>query len=375
MRSQNFFFILVLLTINFTYTFDFGSFVELGDLQTDPYARSLIATIQMSMKNTAGGNIENIQSLLDDLLTKLINDQKKADEDWAKEKARLDNKISSLETEITRLKEEIARLNAEKAQNEAKRDQSIKNIAQYTAQKTQDQNSLNEINIRRNKDKAEYEASVKDHAAIVGAIDEVVAALSKLRGSVSGIGKPEHVKAISNETRDASWKANIKKSFIEIVGDEDEANAFVELATEADQAALEKLIALLNDIQRNAKKSMADDESAERQSIASFTKLKTSLESDIANLEALLKRQTANLEGYVKKINELTLTINIRNSLLSSRQAELKNTIQERATKLNQYNTDTAHRAQENGTIRRLQKIVRERLASMSKFLRSNVNK
>ena len=82
MRSQNFFFILVLLTINFTYTFDFGSFVELGDLQTDPYARSLIATIQMSMKNTAGGNIENIQSLLDDLLTKLINDQKKADEDF-----------------------------------------------------------------------------------------------------------------------------------------------------------------------------------------------------------------------------------------------------------------------------------------------------
>jgi len=375
MRSQNFFFILVLLTINSTYTFDLSSFVELSDLNNNPYAKSLVETIQMSMKGADGGRIESIQGLLDDLLMKLINDQKKSDADWAKEKLRLDNRITTLQDEISRLQAEIARLNNEKQDNEGKRDLSRRNIAQYEAQRTEDQVQLRELLTRRQQDRANYEASVKEHAAIVAAVEQVVLALSKLRGSVSGLDRPNHVRAIANEQRDAAWRAGIKKSFVEIIGDDDEASAFVELATEADQAALEKLIALLNDIQRNTKKSLADDEAAEVASLNSFNKVKANLESDIHNLENLLTRQRANLEGYLKKINELTMTLNIRTSLLHSRELELKNTVQERLTKLNQYNSDTTHRTQEKGTIQRLQTIVRERIATMSKFLRANVNK
>jgi chromosome segregation ATPase len=375
MRSQNFIFILVLLTINLTNTFDFASLVELGDLQTDPYGKSLIETIQMSMKNAPGGKIEGIQNLLDDLLMKLINDQKKADADWAKEKARLDSRISSLENEISRLKAEIAGLKKEKVTFEGLRDLSNKNIAQYDGQRLADQSSLNEITLRRKTDRANYEGSVKDHSAIIGAVEAVITEISKLRGSVSGIGKPAHVGATGSEKRDATWKAGVKKSFIEIVGDDEETNAFIELATEADQAALEKLIALLDNILRNSKKSLSDDERSEGQSVTSFNKLKGSLEGDITSLESLLKRQHVNLESYIKKINELTITINIRESLLHSREIELKNTQEERRTKEAHYLADTAHRTKEKLVIQRVQKIVKERLAAMTKFLRSNVNK
>jgi len=377
MRSQNLIFILVLFTLNLTIinTFDISSFVELGDLQQDPYGKSLVETIQMSMKNAPGGKIENIQNLLDDLLLKLINDQKTADQDWAKEKARLDARIAALQLDISKLKAEISKLKKEKAVNEQKRDLSKKNIAQYSAQRVQDESSLKQTAQKRKADRASYEASVKEHAAIIGAIEQVIVELSKLRGSVSGIGRPSHVAAIANEKRDAAWKAGVKKSFIEIVGDDDETNAFIELATEADQAALEKLIALLNNILRNTKKSLQDDEKAEAQSVASFIKIKASLEGDISSLDSLLKRQQANLDGYIKKINELTITIGIRVSILHSRQLELKNTTAERATKLAHYNADTAHRSKEKLVIQRVQKIVKERLAAMSRFLRSNVNK
>jgi septal ring factor EnvC (AmiA/AmiB activator) len=363
------------LTINLTNTFDFTSFVELNDLQNDPYAKSLIETIQMSMKGANGGRIENIQSLLDDLLIKLINDQKNADAVWGKEKARLDNKISNLNNDIAKLTAEIAQLNKEKQDNENKRDLSRRNIVQYTAQRLADQTQLKDLAVRRQRDRAIYEASVKEHAAIIGAIEQVVAALQRLRGSVSGIGKPKHVGAIANENRDAAWKAGVKKSFVEIVGDDEEANAFVELATEADQAALEKLIALLNNVEKNTKKSLADDEDAEVKSVQSFNRLNANLNGDVQSLDSLLKRQQANLDGYLKRINDLTLTINIRTSLLHSRQLELKNTIQERHDKLNQYNADTAHRTQEKSTIQRLQRIVKDRLATMTKFLRPHVNK
>jgi len=225
------------------------------------------------------------------------------------------------------------------------------------------------------KDRQNYEASVKEHAAIIGAIEQVINELAKLRGSVSGVNKPSHVQAIANEKRDAAYKG-VKKSLIEIVGDDDEeTNAFIELATEADQAALEKLIALLHNISRNAKKSLSDDESAEAKSLDSFKKLKTSLEGDIKSLENLLKRQHTNLDQYLKKINELTITINIRLSLQHSRENELKNTEVERSSKEQRYHADTAHRSKEKLVIQRVQKIVKERLAAMSHFLRSNVNK
>jgi len=375
MRSQNFLFVLVLLSLNYSNAFDFASFVELGDLQSDPYGKSLIETISMSMKNAPGGKIENIQNLLDDLLMKLINDQKKAEEAWAKENARLTSKKASLKLQISKLKADIAKLNKKKVEFEAKRDFSKRNILQYNSQKTQDQTTLNDVTARRKKDRQNYEASVKEHSAIIGAIETVISELAKLRGSVSGVNKPAHMQAIANEKRDAAYKG-VKKSLIEIVGDDDEeTNAFIELATEADQAALEKLIALLQNISRNTKKSLSDDERSEAQSLASFEKLKTSLEGDIKSLENLLGRQQTNLEQYVKKINELTMTINIRSSLLRSRELELKNTKAEYMTKEQHYHADTAHRTKEKTVIQRVQKIVKERLAAMSHFLRSNVNK
>jgi len=329
----------------------------------------------MSMKNAPGGKIEGIQNLLDDLLMKLIKDQEKSDAAFTKEKARLTSKISSLKLDISKLKLEIAKLTKIKVDNESKRDTSKKNIVQYTSQKTSDQTTLNDITSRRKTDRQNYEASVKEHAAIIGAIEQVISELGKLRGSVSGVNKPAHMQAIANEKRDAAYKG-VKKSLIEIIGDDDEeTNAFIELATEADQAALEKLIALLNSISRNTKKSLSDDERSEAQSLASFGKLKASLEGDMKSLTNLLKRQNTNLDQYVKKINELTITINIRLSLQHSREMELKNTQTELGTKTTRYHADTAHRNKEKAVIQKVTAIVKERLAAMSHFLRSSVNK
>jgi len=235
---------------------------------------------------------------------------------------------------------------------------------------------LKELAVRRNKDHAHYDASIKDHAAIIGAIEQVVSQLVKLRGSVSGVGKPSHVGAIANERRDAAWKAGVRKSFVEITGeDNEETNTFIELATEADQAALEKLIVLLNSILRNTKKSLSDDERAEAQSVNSFNKIKATLESDIQNLENLLKRQRTNLDQYQKRVTDLTLTINIRTSLQRSRDLELRNAVKERKDKKDRFTAETAQRNKEKEVIQRVQKIVKERLTAMSRFLKTSVNK
>ena len=372
MRSTNAILLFVLFTA--AYSFDLSSFVELGDIKNDPVGKSLIETISMSMEKTQGGKIENIQALLDDLLTKLINDQKKSDAKWGKEKARLNTKISNLEVIISKLESELSALRRERVSYITRREKAKANIKQYTEQRTANINTLNTLTLKRKQDKANYNASVRDHGAIIGAIEQVVAQLIKLRGSVAGIGKPAHVKSISQETRDTKWKARVKKSFVEIVGNDEEAAAFAELATEADQDALEKLIALLNRISRNVKKSLADDEAYEKESITLYKKLKTTLKKDNLVLEKALKKQKQNLDGYIKKINDLTVTIKIRKNLLKTRRVELKNTKIEYLQKENIYNRDKKKRSEEDQIIRKLRKIVRERLSKISQFLKGQVN-
>jgi hypothetical protein len=233
---------------------------------------------------------------------------------------------------------------------------------------------LNALTLKRREDKAHYKASVRDHAAMIGALDQVVASLTRLRGSISGIGKPAHVGAIAQERRDAAWKASMKSKFVEIVG-EDEAAAFAELATEADQGALEKLIALLNRIQRSVKQSLADDEAHEKKSRAIYRRLKTALENDNRVLVKALEHQRANLNAYLKKINELTVTIKLKRQLLAVAEKQLASKREELRRTEAAYKRDKKKRNSEKKIIRKLQKIVNERLAKMSQFLRSAVNK
>jgi hypothetical protein len=372
MRSTNVILLCVLFTI--ANSFDLSSFVELGEIKNSAVGKSLIETISMSLEKTQGGKIENIENLLSDLLAKLIQQQKRSDVAWGKEKNRLLNKIRNLETEISKLESEIAALRKERVSFRARKARAEANIKQYTQQYTANTNTLNDLTVKRKQDRANYQASVRDHSAIIGAIDQVVASLKRLQGSISGVGKPSHVGSIAQERRDAAWKAGIKRSFAEIVDSDEEATAFAELATEADQSALAKLIALLNQIQRNVKKSMADDEAYEKESRSTYKKLKTTLVKDNNVLQVTLVKQRANLARYIKKINELTVTIKIRVQLLRSRQQELKNTRIELQTKEARYQRDKKKRAEENAIIRKLQRIVRERLARMSQFLKSKAN-
>lgn len=372
MRSKNVILLCVLFAV--AYSFDLSSFVELGDIKNDPVGKSLIETISMSMEKTQGGKIENIQSLLDQLLAKLIQDQKSCDINWGKEKAALQARIRTLEVEISKLEAEIAALRKERVSYRQRKARAEANIKQYTAQHTANANALNSLTLKRRQDKANYQASLRDHSAVIAAIEQVVANLVKLRGSISGIGKPAHVGSVAQERRDAKWKRGIRTKFAEIVGSDEEAAAFAELATEADQDALERLIALLNRIATNVRKSLADDQAYEQESRVTYKKLKVTLQKDNAVLTASLAKQRANLDTYIKKINSLTLTIKIRRDLLRARRSELAQTKKTLIEKEARYQRDKKKRAQENAIIRKLQRIVKDRLARMSQFLRSKAN-
>jgi hypothetical protein len=412
MRSHNVILLIALVLFSFSNSFEFTNLAEVKELRSSTYGNSLIETISMTLANA--GSIDEVKKLLTDLLYKLNSDQIQADKDWAKLNKQLTDKINRLTQEIAELETQISLDEAEKKKNEQLRDQSIVNLAQYNAQLRHNLDALTFNDENRKKDIEEYRKSVQEHGDVINAIEAVIRELKKLTGSVSGRGRPTHVQEISAETRDRNYAASqkaqpaarksgnrrnvprptgvrprpatrpltgvrpsqtktdkLKRSFIELTGDEAEAQLFLEMATSADQRQLLKLIQLLQSLSLSTKKSLNDDEAHERKSLKTFNQLRDSLTADNKKLDAAIAEQTKNLAHYKSEVARLSKKIAEEKILLESKKVERTVTIKQRQDAENQYKHDKAERDSERLIIQRLQKIVDQRLANMSKFLRS----
>jgi hypothetical protein len=365
-RTYNAILLVALISLSFSNAFEFTNLQEVKDLRTNSYGNSLIETISLTLQST--GSIKDVQKLLDDLLFQLNADQEAADKKWKEEEAKLKAKEEQLKSEIEELRKTIALKEGQLKALEEKIATAITNLAQYSAQLVADQKNLVALDAQREKDKTESAQSVRDHNDVINAISAVVAELSKLKGSVSGQDKPAHVEEIEQEKRDREYK--LQKSFLQINRDETEALLFAQLATTADQAALQKLIDLLNQLSENTKKSMNDDAEQEEKSKKTYETLKVTINADIANLTKNIKEQTENKKKYEEEAAKLKKEIEEHKVLKKSKEDELAATTKERLQKEQQYLHDKAERANEKLVIQKLQKIVEERLANMSKFLK-----
>lgn len=368
MRSHSVILMIVLVAVSMANAFEFTSFAEVKELRATRYGNSLIETVSLALQNN--GSIASVQKLLDELLGKLVADQKDADEAWAKESKRLLDKIENLKQRIVELKDQLAKKQEEleKYQNLVKAAE--RNLKQYREQLEHSQNALKELEEKRAKDAADYKQSQSDHTDVINAIDAVVVELSKLIGSVAGKGRYQHIEENATEKRDSG--KFLQEKFRKITRDELEANLFVQMATQADQDALKKLIELLVQLKDSTAKSLADDAESERKSIESYNKLKASLSEDIERLGKAIAEQEANLKTYQERVEKLQAEIAALEKLLKETEDELRATEKEYEEKKAQYLAEKAERESEGTVIRRLQGIVKRRLENMSNFLRSN---
>jgi len=350
---------------------DFSSFVELSDLKGDSYAESLVQTINTALQNKSG-RIESIQDLLTQLYNKLVSDQKTADGDWTKRETALNKTIHETQTLIQKLTTEIATAEKTLADTVAKIAKGELNLAQYTKQQTADQAMVQQLHLKRNADAAVYKQNVQNHQDLIMALNSVVAELTKLRGSISGVGRPAGMHAIDAENRDAAWKKN-HTALLQIFSDSD-ISSFLQVATEADQDQLAKLIDMLNALKRSAQKSLADDDENEQSSKKIFKKALTRLQSDIALLTTTIKRQNDNLTKYNRQKVSLQTEIHDKTALKVKNVAFLKQTKEIRRQEKLKYESDKRGRNKEKAIISRLQKIVDEKLAKMKDFLKKRVN-
>jgi len=348
--------------------FEFTKLSEIKDLRSSTYGNSLIETISLSLQ-TNGGNVDQITNLLTDLFSKLVQDQTAADNEWSVERQRLDDAIEELKAKIEELKKSIA---ADKASLKHHRElvaQAVENLKQFREQVAANNAALKQNEENRQADSASYQQSVQEHQDVINAIELVVNELNKIVGSVAG-ERPDHVEVSAEEQRDRAF-AN---SFVQLSPLKVDVEQFLQLATTADQEALQKLIGMLNALSNTAKQSLEEDTEHEEKSRETYEALKASLTEDNENLNQQIQEQEENKAAYEAEISRLVTKIAAEEELLAETQQTLASTIQERQDKEAQYEADKAERTEEKSVIQRLQKIVKERLANMSKFLSANAD-
>lgn len=367
MRSYNAILLIVLLTLSYSAAFDFVNLPQVRDLKTTSYGNSLIETISLTLQNTNGNNIDEVQTLLRDLLYQLNKDQENDTNAWTTQSTNLNNQIDAASARIDELNVRIAKDVAEEARLQGLIAEGNSNLEQYTTQQSDNNKALSDLEKHRINDSAEYTQSIQDHNAVVNALEEVIGQLRTLTGSVNG-ERPDVVQANEYEVRDDAYKA-IQTSFLQITKNKQEAAIFAQMATRADQEALAKLIALLEKLREASKDSLNADETKEAESVNSYNILKATIQADNVKLVNAIAEQTTHIANYTAEYNVTVVDRQNSQAELDAKVALKASLIQQFNTEKARYEADKLERDNERNIINKLIAIVDERLAGMSKFL------
>ena len=329
---------------------------RLAQIDSTEYGKGLIDTIQLEM--TSGASVDVIVDMLDNLSADLKADQKVDDLDWAQknqecidQKAEFNAQIDAAEAEILDATNLLASLRPQLATATEQLATKGVEIADLSAQ-------LNGLVGAHGSDSGDYEARMRDHAAAIAAIDEAIAAMSGLVGSVAGEGIHDNTERIAAETA---------------VGVFAQVHALSKLAAKADQGAVEKIIDLLNEIKANLEASVADEDQGQVMAEADYNALKTSMEQTLFDLETAqteLTNKKADLEGQIATQearlaeNEEALRVATEALAAKTRQCD------EWETK---YNNDKAKRVEELDIVEQCRAIFTDESMQFSKFLSDRV--
>merc|ERR1712010_386956 len=199
-------------------------------------------------------------------------------------------------------------------QNIASFEERIKNLGELLENMAEDNKN----------DNIYYNEKIEDLGKLYGAFSQIIAKISELKGSSSGVNKYAHINATASEIRDIEYRKNhpsfVEKeskekkfmSFLQVNNQNKEATKmalklakqytnFLETTLEADQAALMKLIEIMTRIQDETLVKKANAIEHLNNINATYKDLKEKTEAEVVANQASLKKQIANRAQYIEE--------------------------------------------------------------------------
>jgi len=300
MRTINVCLIILTLTIGLSNSIDFASLKEIQSLKQNSFASSLIETISLSLSAQKSDDGTEVLKMLNNLKEQLRSDQTSDDKVYDTKYSEFEEHIKKLSQEITKLSNEITSLESRIAELVSLIQNATINIKSFEGRIVNLTTSLSQMKDIFDSDKKYYTGKIAGLKVMKVKLEEVVAKLKQMVGSISAQGKYDHINATTAELRDAEWsKKQASKSFLQIKKalPEEYAN-LMELALNADQGALNKLIEILGKIIQDVLLETVSKEQYLVNLENTYNELKKQMEDEVqANRDAKVK-QEANKLSY-----------------------------------------------------------------------------
>jgi len=381
--------IFIALFASTSKAFQFSSLKEVQDLKSTIFGSNLIETIALTFQSEdKTGSAKEVLAMLEELRSQLENDQAADTQTFETKQAEFDAHIEKLTEEIDELTEQIEFLISEIERLTGLITQADLNIESFNTRIENLKALLVEMQIANVNDNRYYNQRISQLQSVYNAFTLIIERLEALTGSVSSVDVPTHVSLTDAEKRDLEWRnqnpdvANrldevVVKSFLQVESETNESaklalelskqyTNFIENTMNADQGALLKLVTLLTSFQEETLATKTATEKHLEDINAQYNVLKEETEAELKLNEEALARQTENRNKYIA---ERTLRTEEKES--KERRRELltnERTLNEelRANLKSTYEREKLERAAELEIVKRLIKIVENRLVNKS---------
>ena len=327
MKYLNVFLLLAITLISNAYSFQFSSLQEVQSLKTSVFGSNLIETISLTFQSGARAEAgKQVLAQLNELKTQLNTDQKNDDDMFNKKSGSFNRHIDALAKEIKTLTEEIQKLEVEIARLAALIETATENIKSFEGRIKNLKELLENMADANKQDNIYYNEKIEDLGKLYDAFTRIIAKISELKGSSSAVNKYAHINATASEIRDMEYRKSHsatnstfietkeKKfmSFLQVTNLNKESTKmalklakqytnFLQTTVNADQAALEKLIKILTNIQDETLMKKSNTIEHLNNINSKYNELKGKVEVEIEANEASLKKQTENRARYIEE--------------------------------------------------------------------------
>lgn len=302
------------------------------------FGKTLITAVQLKLKT---GSIDDVYSLLDDLLTSIQDQQTDADQDYQANNAEWNNQIADLNESIDGLNTDLNTQNADLADYQQQQLDNQATYASLVQTGTQLDDQLDALNDWWNGLQDAYNARQAERQSVLDALDTIISKLTEAYNAGSFIQLKDMI---------SSLKA-VKTQKNPIL-------SLVQLTMSFNPATVQNVIEKLTDIRDSVSTGASQDSEYFEYSKTLYTVQESALEEQIQDNTDSQNSEVLILAGLTNSISETQDQIASDQASLENDQNLLDSTSAAQVAFNTAYDEDTNIRTEEVGVIQHVQEIL-----------------
>lgn len=336
----------------------------LSELDNNHFGNVLMSAIAVHI--SFNSPIEDIESLLNTLKGGLEKDQEKADARNANEQSQCKKTLAEYQTSIDFHNEELETEEDYLVSNQQLLNKCEKNYKVIVDDLNKNTERYEGYETSRNIHHLDYIQKVKDYDEAIEALDEANSLLEHLKSGSALIQMKKKLEKVKEKlAQHHILHTNLYNPLI---------SSLTEIALNADQESVKKIIELLLELRENMSNSKTNLEETEKQQVSNWEKIKTDLQNEKKNLISKKDDTEDEIENYRKLIQVFQEKISSHENELETTKLLYEETQKYCENSLHQYEDVSKERKVELEILGRLFVNFKEKLGNLKDYLNKRVN-